>query len=61
MNLWLELLPSMDWQAEVRAMEDEYTATIQCLRQGDLNGAALVRRDHIERSLQRIRSYLGGT
>jgi DNA-binding GntR family transcriptional regulator len=60
-NLWLDLLPTMDWAAEVRAMEEEYTATIEALRRGDLNGAALVRRDHIERSLQRIRSYLGGT
>ena len=60
-GLWLQLLHGLDWDAEVRAMEEEYLATIECLRQGDMRGAALVRRDHIERSLSRIRAYLGGT
>ncbi len=58
--LWLQLLHGLDWDTEVRAMEEEYLATIECLRRGDMHGAALIRRDHIERSLSRIRAYLGG-
>lgn len=59
-KLWLQLLPGLDWADEVQAMEEEYTATIECLRRNDMPCAAQVRRDHIERSLGRIRAYLGG-
>lgn len=60
-NLWLQLLPGMAWDEEVRAMVEEYTATIERLRENDMHGAGMVRRDHIDRSLRRIRTYLGGT
>lgn len=60
-TLWLQLLPGMDWDEEVRAMEQEFGGIVECLRANDMRGAGLIWREHIERSLRRITTYLGGT
>lgn len=58
-RVWLDILPDLDWQEEVEIMYQEVTDVLQCLKAGNVQAAAEVRRDHMAKLLQRINRYLG--
>jgi DNA-binding GntR family transcriptional regulator len=58
-QLWLQLLPELDWDEEVKENEEEYLAIIQRLQENDMYGVGTIRRDHIERCFGRVLKYLG--
>lgn len=59
-RVWLQILPDLDWPAEVSYICEEIAAVAAALRAGDMKGAAQVRRDHMARLLARTSNYLGG-
>jgi DNA-binding GntR family transcriptional regulator len=59
-RVWLQILPELDWEAEVNYICDEISAVVAALQAGDVKAAAQVRRDHMARLLARTSGYLGG-
>lgn len=59
-RVWLQLLPVMDWQEEVRFVIDEIAEVLTGLRRQDLAHVAQVRSQHFTACLQRINHHLSG-
>lgn len=59
-RVWLQLLPVMDWQEEVRFVVDEFREVLDALRAHDLPRVAEARSEHFTSCLQRINRHLSG-
>lgn len=59
-RMWLQLLPEMDWRAEVDTLLEELNGVTQALRDRDAARVAEVRRAHFRRVLQRMNAVLAG-
>jgi DNA-binding GntR family transcriptional regulator len=59
-RVWLQLLPVMDWEEEVRFVVEEFGEVLAGLRSRDLAHVAKVRRAHFVACLQRINRHLSG-
>ena len=60
-RLWMQLLPEMDWQEEIRALQREIEQTLEAMRNQDVYTIGLIRRNSISLCLGRIKKYLGGS
>jgi len=60
-RLWLQLLPEMNWDEEVRALQRELDETLAAMRNQDISTIGLIRRNSISVCAGRIKKYLGGT
>jgi DNA-binding GntR family transcriptional regulator len=58
-RVWLQILPDLDWLAEVNYIVEEIQDVISALRAGDMRAVAQVRREHMALLLARTSSYLG--
>lgn len=58
-RMWLQLLPRMDWTAEVDAFAGEIADLIRAMELNDLASLHLVRRNHISMSRRRMKGYFG--
>jgi DNA-binding GntR family transcriptional regulator len=58
-QLWLQLLPKLNWEEEVQENVAEYTAVIDCLHKDDMKAVGEIRKQYIERCFTRILHYLG--
>lgn len=58
-RVWLQILPELDWDEEVLAINEEIRDVIKTLRANDINTMATVRRNHLALVLHRINKYLG--
>lgn len=59
-RVWLQLLPVMNWEEEVRNVIDEFGEVLSALRSRDLKRVASVRHEHFVACLQRMNRHLGG-
>jgi DNA-binding GntR family transcriptional regulator len=59
-RLWLQLLPEMSWEEEVRALQRELDETLAAMRNQDIATIGLIRRNSISLCVGRIKKYLGG-
>lgn len=59
-RVWLQILPELNWEEEVRYICEELTDVIDALRDGDMCKMASVRRNHMSMLLHRMNDYLGG-
>ncbi len=59
-RLWMQLLPEMEWEEEVRALQREIEQTLEAMHNQDVYTIGLIRRNNISLSLGRIKKYLGG-
>ncbi|WP_026221112.1 MULTISPECIES: GntR family transcriptional regulator [Ancylobacter] len=57
---YLEILPELNWAAEVAAQADEITEILASLAAGDIRAVGFIRRNHIARTLNRITSFMLG-
>jgi DNA-binding GntR family transcriptional regulator len=58
-RVWLQILPDLDWLAEVNYITEEIQDVMSALRAGDMGAVAQVRREHMALLLARTSSYLG--
>ena len=58
-QLWLQLLPKLNWEEEVQENMAEYSAVIENLRQDNMKAVGDIRKQYIERCFTRILQYLG--
>ncbi len=58
-RVWLQILPEMEWRAEVDAIADEIEHVVAALRDRDMRAMAAVRRGHMRLILSRLNDYLG--
>jgi DNA-binding GntR family transcriptional regulator len=59
-RLWLQLLPEMDWNEEVRGLQRELDDTLAAMRNQDIATIGLIRRNSISLCVGRIKKYIGG-
>lgn len=57
---YLEILPDLNWPAEVSAQADEINEILASLSAGDIRAVGFIRRNHIARTLNRITSFMLG-
>jgi DNA-binding GntR family transcriptional regulator len=58
-RVWLQILPDLDWEAEVDIMCDEIRDVIAALQGVEMQAVAQIRREHMSLLLGRINNYLG--
>jgi DNA-binding GntR family transcriptional regulator len=58
-RVWLQILPDLDWEAEVDVMCDEIRDVLAALQAVEMQTVAQIRRDHMALLLGRINNYLG--
>jgi DNA-binding GntR family transcriptional regulator len=58
-RVWLQILPDLDWEAEVNIMCDEIRDVIAALQAVEMQTVAQIRREHMSLLLGRINNYLG--
>lgn len=58
-RVWLQILPELDWDEEVLAINEEIRDVVKTLRANDINTMATVRRNHLAMVFHRINKYLG--
>lgn len=60
-RVWLQILPDLDWDEEVKYFCEELEQVIEVLETSeDMTDVAQIRRSHMVELLNRIRLYLGG-
>lgn len=57
---FLQILPELNWRAEVTAQAEEIAEIIASLEAGDIRAVGFIRRNHIARTLNRITSFMLG-
>jgi DNA-binding GntR family transcriptional regulator len=58
-RVWLQILPDLDWEAEVDIMCEEIRDVLAALQAVEMQTVAQIRRDHMSLLLGRINNYLG--
>jgi DNA-binding GntR family transcriptional regulator len=58
-RVWLQILPELDWEEEVAAINEEIRDVIKSLQANDILTMATIRRNHLAMVLHRINKYLG--
>ena len=58
-RVWLQILPDLDWEEEVKVFVEEIRDVSDGLRQGDMQRVADVRRKLMRQMLGRLSDYLG--
>lgn len=59
-RVWLQLLPTMDWEEEVGYVIDEFGEVLAGLREQDFEHVARVRHDHFVGCLMRMNRHMSG-
>lgn len=58
-RVWLQALPGMSWEEEVRIVEEEMRETTRALEVEDMAAVADVRRHYLISCIHRVNAYLG--
>jgi len=58
-RVWLQILPELDWDDEVRAFYEEVRDVTKALKANDMCAVSAVRRNHMALLLVRVNRYLG--
>ena len=57
-RMWFKLLPDTDWQAEIADLLEEILSVERCFRQGDVESAGFVYRNHLSLVARKIESLI---
>jgi DNA-binding GntR family transcriptional regulator len=58
-RVWLQILPDLNWNDEVRYVRDEIRDVIEVLQANNMQAMAQIRRDYMALLLARTSNYLG--
>jgi DNA-binding GntR family transcriptional regulator len=59
-RVWLQILPDLNWNEEVKYVCEEIKEVIDALQAGDMKNLAQIRRKYMAMLLERTSRYLGG-
>lgn len=60
-QLWLNVIPKLNWDQEVKENEEEYISLIDSLKKADVQAIGDIRQKYIERCFGRIIKYLSSS
>lgn len=59
-RVWVQVLPDLDWEAEVESVRDEIESAADTLRRGAMRELAQARREHLVARIRRVNDSLSG-